>query len=524
MTNQPTYKKLFEPCRIGRMDIRNRIVMPPMNTNYGGEDCRVTQHMKDYYEARARGGAGLVIVEAVCVDFPEGTGVVHELNVSDDSCIAGLTELAEVIRKHGARAAIQLHHAGRDSESKITGLQPVAPSPIPMPGGGEMPREMSSGEIEEIVSRFARAAERVRKAGFDGVEIHGAADYLIAEFLSPAANKRADKYGGSLENRARLLRDVIKAVRDRVGADYPVWCRLNGMEYGVEGGLTREDCQEIARLAERAGADAIHLGMWGIGAHQMAAAFPSVPGALLSIAEGIKRVVTVPLVAVGRLTPEVAEQALHEGKADLTSMGRALIADPDLPNKVEQGRASDIVPCIACLRCGVRIRYEQKEMRCTVNPACGREEEYRIRPAETPKRVLVVGGGPAGMEAARVAALRGHQVTLCERSDRLGGQLHLAAIPPGKRPLIEPLASYLAAQMENNGIAVKLNTEVDQAMLRDAAPEVVVVAAGMTPFAPQILGIAAANVVLAEDVLTGKAQVGDRVVIIGGELVGCETA
>ena len=518
--NQKQFQKLFEPAWIGRMSLRNRLVMPPMATNYASEEGFVTQRMMDYYQERAKGGVGLVIVEFTCVDSPVGRATPRQLLIDDDKFIPELSKLAEAIRLHGAKAAIQIHHVGRQARSSVTGHQPVGPSPIPAPGA-ELPRELTPSEIAGIVARFAEGAERAMRAGFDGVEIHAAHGYLISQFLSPLSNQRQDAYGGDVENRARLLLEVIEAIRGRVGKDYPVWCRLSAIEFGAEGGITPEETQVVAQLAERAGVDAIHVSGHAVGpGRRPPMAQP--PGVMVPLAEGIKKVVSVPVIAVSRISPELGESVLQEGRADLIAMGRALIADPHVPQKVASGRGEDITPCIYCQTCLDSVVSREEGICCVVNAALGREREYELKPAERPKRVVVVGGGPGGMEAARVASLRGHKVTLFERDDELGGQLLLASKPPFK-DTIDTFRRYLADQLAKLGVELRLGENFTAELLDQFKPDAVVLAAGVMPFVPQIPGVDGKQVLLATEVLAG-AETGERVAVIGGELVGCETA
>jgi len=513
--------RLWEPCRIGRMELKNRIVMPPMVTRYASDDGFVTERTKNYYEARARGGPGLVIVEATYV-HRQGWAFYNQIGISEDKFIPKLKELTDVVHQHGARIGIQLHHGGRQATEALSGLQPVAPSPLPM-AGGEMPRELTVEEIAETVAYFAEAAVRAKKAGFDGVELHAAHGYLIDQFLSPISNKRTDEYGGDVHRRARFLLETIAAVKEAAGDDYPVWCRMDGREYGSEG-ITLEDAQETARLAQDAGLVAIHVTAWGP-ATPINRTTPTFVSAILEeLAEGIKKAVSIPVIAVGRLTPEDGERLLKEGKADLIAIGKAMLADPEWANKVASGRVDDINPCIICNECRDDLRnLAVVGIRCSVNATLGREKESEIAPAAKPKKVLVVGGGPAGMEAARVAALRGHQVTLWEKESRLGGQLVQAAIPPHK-DRVAPLYKYLETQLSKLGVSIQLNKEATAAAVAEFGPDAVVVATGVKPFVPDIPGLDKAQVVQAGDVLEGKVRVGDRVAIIGGELVGCETA
>ena len=515
-------KLLWEPFRVGPMALRNRLVMPPMVTQYANEEGYVTERSRNYYAARAWGGVGLIIVEATYVDKP-GQAFKNQLAISDDKFIAGLSSLTEAIHKGGARASIQLHHGGRLAKSEFSGSQPVAPSTLASPGG-EIPKELSVEEIGGIVKRFAEASMRAKKAGFDGVEIHGAHGYLIDQFLSRASNQRQDFYGGDLHHRARLLIEILEAVRKRVGNDFPVWCRLNGREYGIAEGTTLEESKQIALMAQNAGAAAIHVSAAGPQSPVNLTTPIFVPAVIADLAEEIKKGVRVPVIAVGRITPEAGERILAEGKADLIAIGKGLLADPNLPNKWASDRLKDITPCIVCMACRDDLRLPAVSgIRCQVNAALGKEEEYQIFPAKEAKKILVIGGGPAGMEAARVAALRGHEVVLWERSSRLGGQLIQAAIPPHK-DRIEPLRQYFSDQFKKLGVRIELGKVATAAALEEMQPEAVVCATGIRATVPEIRGLSQAHVVQAGDVLEGKVKVGNKVVVIGGELVGCETA
>jgi 2,4-dienoyl-CoA reductase-like NADH-dependent reductase (Old Yellow Enzyme family)/thioredoxin reductase len=523
------FQKLLEPARIGQMRVKNRIVMPAMGTNLASQDGYVTEHIKDYYEQRAKGGVGLVIVEVTCVDSPVGKTMANQLVVDDNKFIPGLSELAEVIHRHGAKAVLELHHAGRGARSKITHIQPVAPSPIPMPLGtavgyeGELPRELTMGEIEALVDKFARAAGRARKAGFDGVEIHGTGFYLVAQFLSSASNKRRDDYGGELKNRAKFLLEIVRAIKEAEGQTYPVLCKLSAREFGKEAGITLEEGRQIARMGEAAGLDAIEVGgmAWGVSPH-IRPPTSERPGSFLPFVEAIKNVLTVPVIAGSRFTPELGEKALEEGKLDFVAVGRGLIADPELPNKIASGMIEEVRPCIGCVRCIDNVSLKGGHLLCTVNPAAGSERENELRAATRRKRVLVVGAGPAGMETARVAASRGHNITLYERQSELGGQLSRAVVPPHKDNL-RSLIEYFTTQMMRRGISVKLGVQVTSGLIEEAKPDVVVLATGATPIIPEIPGIDRPSVLTAERVLDGQ-QVGQRIAIIGGGLVGCETA
>jgi 2,4-dienoyl-CoA reductase-like NADH-dependent reductase (Old Yellow Enzyme family)/thioredoxin reductase len=519
MSSNSKFEKLFQPIKIGQMELKNRIVMPPMATLYCTKDGYVSQRLKDYYEERAKGGVGLITVGAAFV-HPRGKAFPG-LDISDDQFIPGMGELVQAIQKHSAKVAIELCHSGRTVKSEVSGMQPVAPSPIPASPGGEVPKELPTEEIAEIVAYYAQAAQRAKKAGADIVEIDSGGGSLIGQFLSRACNKRRDAYGGNLRNRARFMVDVITAVREAVGAGYPIECKITGTQYGIENGITLEQARETALIAQDAGADVLCAGSGGSLPGVLSGDIPPVP-TFVELAEAIKKVVTVPVIAMGRIDPELGERALEEGKADLIAMGRALIADPELPNKVASGRLDDITPCIVCMECLDRV-FSNTPLECAVNARVGREAEYTIEPAQRPKKVCVIGGGPAGMEAARVAALRGHRVTLYEKDSRLGGQLIQAAIPPHKDRII-PLTRYLEAQSKKLSVKVELGKEVTQALLDEVKPDAVILAAGATPIIPKIPGARGDNTVTALDVLTERKKVGESVVVVGGGMVGCETA
>jgi 2,4-dienoyl-CoA reductase-like NADH-dependent reductase (Old Yellow Enzyme family)/thioredoxin reductase len=503
------------------MELRNRIVMPPMVTEYGDRDNYVTERTRNYYEARASGGAGLIIVETTYV-HKAGQGFAKQLGISSDDYVAGLETLAQVIQSHGAKAAIQLNHAGKKASSELTGMKSLAPSLLTA-SDSDVAEELTIEQITETVTYFVKGALRAKKAGFDGVEIHAAHGYLIDQFLSRSSNKRGDAYGGSLRNRARFMVEVIEAIRDAVGESYPVWCRINGKEYGVDGGTTLEEAQETARMAEDAGADAIHVSATGpsVPIHLTSPHF--VPAVIADLAYGIKKSVTVPVIAVGRITPEAGEKILVDGKADLIAIGKGLLADPELPNKVASGRPEDITPCIICMECRDDLHSNRAMgIKCSVNATLGMEKCQRS-PASKPKRILVVGGGAAGMETARVARLRGHDVILCEKESRLGGQLIDAAIAPHK-DRIEPFTKYLRTQLEKLGVKIELCKEVTAATIKEVEPDVVVLATGANPKIPEIAGVENDHVVLAQDVLNGRAEIGNRIIVIGGEQIGCEIA
>lgn len=476
MGKKSSFNNLLQPGRIRTMDLKNRIIMAPMGNGFCTQDGFVTERMTSFYRERAQGGVGMIIVGVVCVDHPRGLTEPCQLGISDDKFIPSLSELVEVIHQDGAKICLQMHHGGHYSFSPMTGEQPVSSSPIPLKPDLEMPRVLNVEEIGQIVESYAQAAERAQKAGFDAVEIHAAHGYLIDQFLIPDLNTRQDDYGGNLENRAKFLLEIIRDVRERVGEDYPVWCRMDGRTFGYAQGITIEDAKKLARMVEQAGVDAIHVS--GHGGNKdtgfLEAPLVQPPGNLLPAAEAIKKVVNVPVIAVGRIGIERAEEFLREGNADFIAMGRPLLADPELPNKLATGRFEDIRPCVCCYSC-VHQNFLAQSIICAVNAAMGKEDEFRIESVSEPKKVLVVGGGPAGMEAARIAALRGHKVTLCEKEPRLGGSLFFAAMARREN---EELIDYLAAQIKKLGVDIQLEREVTPALVTELKPDAVIVAVG----------------------------------------------
>ncbi|UCB43614.1 MAG: FAD-dependent oxidoreductase [Dehalococcoidales bacterium] len=517
------FKRLFESGQIGKMHLKNRIVMPPMGTGYHEKGGYVSQRLIDYLEARAKGGVGLIIIEVTAPSI-ECNVSNFQLTLGDDSYISGFRKLAEAVHQHGAKIAVQLQHS---SWELMNGDRvQVGPSAIMVPArvmgvSGTPPHELTPDEISQRVQWFAAAAGRAQKAGLDGVEVHGAHQYLVASFLSPSTNQRNDKYGGTVENRARFMIEILQAVREKVGSDYPVWPRLNGQEFGFEDGITIEETRQTVPMFVAAGADGIHVSAYGAYSFAIRAPICDMPGFLVPIADEVKKVTSVPVIAVGRLDAELGEQILEQGKADFISIGRRLMADPELPNKAAAGKVDEITPCINCMDCIERPVTEGRGTACAVNAAMGQEREYRIQPAEKVKKIVVVGGGPAGMEAARVAALRGHRVVLYEKAPKLGGQLIVAALPPYKEELAL-LTEYMSDQLTRAGVDTLLNVEVTPDVIIGDKPDAVVVAAGGTPIIPDMPGINSTNVVTAQDVLSGR-EVGQNAVIIGGGMVGCET-
>ena len=514
--------KLFSPFKIGKLDLRNRIVMSPVGTLYG-DNGFVTEKMIDYYVRRARGGTGLIIIEIAPVDA-SGAYNPGFIRIDHDQYIEGLARLNKAIKDFGTKTSILIFHPGRQASKRYTGMQPVAPSAVPHPVFKEVPKELSSEEIENLIHQFAQAAGRVKEAGLDSVQIHGAGGQLIHQFFSPLSNKRTDRYGGDIDGRARFAVEIVKAVRAKVGKDFPILFRISADECH-ENGLTLTDTKQIIRKIEAAGADAIDV-IAGTYASFQCLIPPMIKphGCNIHFAEEIKKVTNLPVIGSGRInTPLVAEQILNEKRADLIGMARGLIADPDFPKKTLEGRQDLIRRCIACNTCIDGIIYEASALKCAVNPEVGREKQFEIQPAENKKRVFVVGAGPGGMEAARILAQKEHGISLYEKTDRMGGNFRFAFVPQQKQEF-EGIVEYLSGQMADNNIKVFMNKEITADFIVSEKPDAVVIATGSKPVVPDIPGLDRANVFSAADVLDGRAIVGQKVVVIGGGIVGCETA
>lgn len=498
--------------------------MPPMVRNYADAKGLATVRYLDHIERIAQGGTGMLILEASYVS-PEGRGFVNGLGIHSDACVPGLKKLAAKAHEHKAAIGIQLYHAGRQTVSKICGKKPVAPSAIPCPVMQEMPRSLKIDEIKKLVKDFAKAALRAKKAGLDFVEIHGAHGYLVAQFLSPFSNTRKDAYGGDEEKRFRFLKEVYEAVRQAVGPDFPVMVRLSGEEW-VEGGLTIKDVVKIARDLEKMGVDALHISSGNYGSYVQGKMIPPMAvqdGVLLPLAKEIKRSVKIPVITVGKIrTPELAEKALKNSEADFVAIGRSLLADPDWPLKAKAGKLKEINHCVACNQGCISRLFAQQDVWCTVNPECGRENEFSL-PVKEKKKVAVVGGGPAGLSAARTAAMRGHKVVLFESGKSLGGQLLPAAAAPHREDW-DLLRKFLVQEMKRLKVEVNLEHEFGLEEAKAGKYDAVIAAMGSSTMVPKIPGLESANAVMARDVFEGGAEVKGRVVVVGGGCMGAQTA
>jgi 2,4-dienoyl-CoA reductase (NADPH2) len=515
------FPNLFAPIKINELELSNRIVMTAMHLGYTPEG-EVTDRLIHFYVERAKGGTGLIVVGGCPID--EYGGMSNMICLYDDRFLPGLKRLTDEVKAHGAKIAAQLYQAGRYTHSAmIGGRKPFSASAVRSRLTGETPRALELEEIPSVQEKFAEAAVRARQAGFDAVEILGSAGYLISQFLSPVTNQREDHYGGSLENRMRFGLEVVARVRKAVGPRYPVLMRLAGNDF-MEGGNTNREARLFAVQLEKAGVDLFNItGGW----HEtrIPQLTMSVPrGAYVYLAQGIKSVVSVPVVASNRINdPRLAEEVIRKGQADLVTVARGLIADPAFGRKAREGTPQLISHCVACNQGCFDSIFDLRPVGCLVNPMAGKESEWRVEPAARPKKVLIVGGGAAGMKAACTAAERGHRVTLVERENRLGGQLLLNAAIPGREEMVTA-ATDLMRQLEASSVEVLLGREADHHFLNAFSPEVVVVATGAKPILPEIEGHLGKNVVQAWDVLAGKASVGNRVAIVGGNAVGLETA
>ncbi len=517
------FAHIFSTIKIHGMELRNRLLVPAMGSHLIGSDGYATDAFVEYWAARARGGWGLLILEVAAVDPLGDAGKSPAL--WDDSFIAGLQRVTDIAHQNGTKIAIQLQHAGRQTMRAVIGTQPVAPSPIPCPVIKEMPRALSTEEVWDLVEKFGDAALRARKAGFDAIEIHGGHGYLVAEFMSAYSNKRTDIFGGSLSNRMRFPVEIIKNIRLKAGNDYPILFRLSWDEM-VPGGRTLFESKAVARILEDAGADALDIssGVYGSMYYHLQGPAALPPGYNLAATAEIKKSVSIPVIAVGALhDPHMAEDALATGIADLIGWGRQSLADPEAPNKLAGGRMEEIRPCIRCNQgCSGRV-LKGRHVTCILNPFTGREAEWKLEPASTKKNLVVVGGGPAGLEAAWLSAWRGHKVTVMEKGDSLGGQLNIAAVPPVKQDLAR-MTAYLIHMCEKHGVIFKTKTEATVKNILAQKPDAVVLATGAVPLTPKLKGSDGPGIVQAWDVLAGKTEVGNKVLIVGGGMIGAETA
>lgn len=520
--------KLFERTKIGAMEVKNRIAMAPMGTNGLADiDCGYSRRLIDFYAARARGGAGMIMTGAAVVNTVLEGGIAHFLPRLDSPAYMGrLSELCDAVHHYGAKLVLQLTAGfGRVNFVQNNPIQPISASAVPcFLDPTVSTRPLTVAEIGQIVASFAASAAMAKIAGVDAIEIQGYGGYLLDQFTTALWNTRTDEYGGDLDGRMRFPMEIIGATRSVVGAGVPIIYKFTPDHY-IDGGRTLDEGLEIAGRLERAGVDALHVdgGCYEVW-HRVIPSMYEPPACQIELAAAVKGVVRLPVIAHGKLgDPEIATKVVADGKADYIALGRPLLADPDWPQKVKAGRFDDIRPCIGCNEACIGRGYEMKYLSCTVNPLTGMERAYALTPAETRKTVLVVGGGPGGLEAARVAAERGCEVRLWERADQVGGKMRLAAVPDFKRD-IRALVRHMALRAEKAGVQIELNTAATPQSVRRLGPDVVMLATGSVLKKPDVPGIDSPHVFGLVDLFQGQRRTGDTVVVAGGGLCGCEAA
>ena len=521
-----SYDKLFEPGMIGGLEIKNRIVMPAMGCSLAESTGEAGARMIKYYADRARGGAGLIITEITRVDDETGVGTPNQLSVTNTHMIAQLSRLVEAVHAYDTKLFVQLHHPGSQTPSRlIGGRQPVSASDVTCNVIGEQPRALTTEEVEAMVKKFVTGAVIAQRAGVDGVEIHAAHGYLVSQFLSPHTNKRTDKYGGSFEGRMRFVTEIIMGIKAYCGPKFPISVRMNGSDY-LPDGITEEDGIAQAKYLEKLGISCINVscGTYDSGATIIEPNYFK-EGWKRHLAANIRKAVNIPVIAVSNIKhPAIAEKSLEQGLFDFVGIARGHLADPDWGKKAREGKDVLIRKCIGCMEC-FRILNDGLPLGCTLNPVLGREFEYgdeKLVKNGAGRTVAVVGGGPAGMEAALTLAKRGFSTILFEAANKLGGTANLAAIPPHKEMLAE-FVETMEAQLREAGVDVRLGVKADLAAVQAAGAEAVFIAAGGKPVLPSIPGIDRA--VTAEEVLRGDAVVtGEKIVVVGGGVTGLETA
>ena len=514
--------KLFSPFTIKHINLKNRIVMPPLASFLIGDDGSITDETIEHYRRRAAGGPAMVIMEA-CAVSPEGIVSPHQPVIYDDRHIDGLSKIAATIKEEGAVAALQIHHGGRQTSAKVIHRKPLAPSPLPCPAIRGDVEPLTVDGIQNLVQIFGAAAARAYRAGFELIEIHGAHGYLVNQFLSKFSNIREDEYGGDVAGRTRFAREIVEEVCRRTDHALPVSFKISAEEY-VDGGLTTKDSIEILKILIKAGIDLVQVSA----GNDVTPEWISQPmfmekACLVESASRVKKAVDIPVMAVGRINdPLIADEIIRQGKADLVCIGRGLLADPEMPLKAKNGRLDEIRTCIACNTCMQSI-FKKGRIECLVNPMLGREEEMAFIPTKTPKKVMVVGGGPGGLNVAWVAAKRGHTVHVYEKRNVLGGQL-VPGSTPGHKAELRSLIRFQVRQTELYGVKCHLNHEVTAKDIKALDPDVVVLATGSLPAMPAVQGIGKKIVLTYEDVLNGGPIPSNRVIVVGGGPTGLELA
>jgi len=505
------------------MQVKNRLVMPPMSLNFGvDEDGYVTEQHWEYLAARARGGTGMIVVGGGAV-HPSGLDLPRMPPIWSDRFIGPLGTMTERIKRYDTKLGMQLLHGGRQA---YLGKK-VAPSPIPALAVVKgVPTELTRAEIRKLVGAYGDAASRCQRAGFDFVEIHAAHGYLITQFLAGNSNLRQDEYGGSFKNRIRFLMEIIEDIKTKTQPGYPIGVRFNGEDY-VEGGWTLADAKRLAPALERLGIDWLHVsaGIYG----SMPVTIPSMysdHACFVHLAEEVKRTVSIPVIAVGRIkNPDMADRIIREGRADMVAMGRAHLADPELAKKAYEGRLADIRPCIGCCKGCIERALALEEGTCVMNPEVGREYLFKNKDMPTPKKILVVGAGPAGLAVARMAALRGHKVMIVEERSQAGGMARLASIPPGRSEIMECI-KYYVRELDRLNVEIRFNTALNRALMSALKPDVGIITTGSLPDIPQMAGLFDTAMALhtMTDVLESDATPGHRIVVLGGNMAALQVA
>jgi len=526
MNHSSEYEHLFQPLTLGNLTLPNRVVMTTVKLGYSNRKGEATPRHIAFYQRRAEGEVGLITTEPMVVQ-PNGIEIPTQLGVYQDDLVPGLQRLTEAVHAAGGRIMAHINHAGRVANPNLVAKERlVSASDVFCPANSVTPRPLLLAEIDEVVEAFGMSAGRILAAGFDAIEIPFSHGYLIHQFLSPHTNRREDEYGGSFQNRLRFGRAVIRAARARVGADFPIVVRMNATDY-VEGGLTIQDALDIAREIEAMGVNALSVTSGTMCESIPFCLYPNgAPKAnLLPMAAQMRGVVSLPIIVAGRVrTPAIAQEALAAGQADLIGLGRPFLSDPDWVKKAHEGRTDEILLCAACHQgCLAELRLGHGSG-CVFSPLTGREAELTVATAAHPRRIMVVGGGPAGLEAAAIAAQRGHQVSLYEQENHLGGQFVLAAKAPHKEELNDVIKSMILSA-QRAGVQIHLNTRMTSEMIRNSKVDALILATGGIPLTLPFQGLEESHWLLAADLLEGAAQVTtSSALVIGGGLVGLETA